>query len=258
MSEERTGLPPDDDDFDFLDDPDDEAGPEERDADSEFEPEPEPDEPEAPPRSRPSRRQQATLRLRDRVRERDEENRQLRQIVDRLSQSTPPPAQVIDPYRQAELERQEAERVAQMMPHEQAQYFARKTEQNLSQQMLRQNIETRDFLDQQAFQAVVATEPMAARLADQVEKDLAAARAQGLNLTRQALYERRIGMEARAQAKKNAEAQRRRGRARVEAQTTRPVGAGSTAPATARRRGGEESSAEFHARLRNVTVGDVW
>jgi hypothetical protein len=258
MSEERAGLLPDDDDFDFLDDPADEAESEEQDADSEFEPEPEPDEPEAPPRSRPSRRQQATLRLRERVKERDEEVRELRRIVDRLSQSSPPPAPAPDPYRQAELARQEAESLAQMMPHEQARHYAQKTEQNLSQALLRQQIETRDFLDQQSFRALAAVEPMAARLADQIEKDLALERTRGMNPSREALYNWRIGKEVRERAKKQAETQRRRGRARVEAQTTRPGGAGSTAQAAGRRRGGEETLAEVEARLRNVTVGDVW
>jgi hypothetical protein len=251
MSEEHVGNGADDaDELDILDDllgvePDeDEAAP--------AEPEETEAEPEPQPRPRSQRR---IIALRERLKQQETENRQLR---DRLLQTpVQQPAPQVDPYRQAEQERLEAERVAQMMPHEQAQFYARRSEERFQQQLFRQNLETRDMLDRQLFTQLAAQEPMAQRLQNEVENTLQQARAQGMNPTREAIYNLLVGQEIRSRAKKQTETQRRNGRARIAAQTTQPGGARSTAGST-RGRQRDSETAGLDDRLRKVTVGDVW
>jgi len=259
MSEERTGTElPEDDDLAMLDDllePEtDELEPGEGEDLPEEEAE---DEPPPEPRRRPSARQRAVLRLRDRQSKLEEENRNLRQVMERLSQTQPPPApQPVDPYRQQEIEQREAERVAQMMPHEQAQYYARKAKDEMSGELMRARIEVADYLDRQSFDLLKQQEPMAERLSTKIEEALAHSRRNGMNPTRVALYNQIFAEEVRAKAKRQADTQRKKGRASIEAQTTRPGSARSTA-APARRRQDDEA-AGLDDRLRKVTVGDVW
>jgi hypothetical protein len=203
---------------------------------------------------RPSSRQRAILRMRERLKREEDENRRLRDQL--LTQTRTPPPQV-DPYRRAEEERQEAERVAQMMPHEQAQFYARRTEQNFQQQLMRQNLETRDLIDRQLFQSLCAQEPMANRLSTEVENTLNQARQQGMNPTREAIYNLLVGQEVRTRAKKQTEKQRKNGRAQIERQTTQPGGTRSTA-AGGRSRAAANPDVGLEDRLRKVTVGDVW
>lgn len=218
-------------------------------AEIETEPEEQPQE----QRREPSQRQRAILRMRERLAREEAENRRLRDAL--LSQTRMPAPQQPDPYRQAEVERQEAERVAQMMPHEQAQFYARKSEQNFQQQLLRQNLETRDLLDRQLFSSLCGQEPMAQRLSDEVENTLAQARNQGMNPTREAIYNLLVGQEVRSRAKKQADKQRKNGRAQIAAQTTKPGGTRSTAAAT-RGRTREDVDAGLDDRLRKATMAD--
>src|SRR4029077_17145617 len=143
------------------------------------------DEPPPEPRRRPSARQRAVLRVRDRQSKLEEEKRNLRQVMERLSQPQPPPApQPVDPYRQQEIEQREAERVAQMMPHEQAQYYARKAKGEMSGELMRARIEVPDYLDRQSFDLLKQQEPMAERLSTKIEEALAHSRRNGMNPTR--------------------------------------------------------------------------
>jgi hypothetical protein len=250
MSDERDG-----EDLDILDELlepelDDEAVEAE-----EGEPSGEEQEEEQPQEQRrPSSRQRAILRMRERLKQESEENRRLRDQL--LTQTRQPAAPPPDPYRRVEEERQEAERVAQMMPHEQAAYYARKTEQQFSQQLMRQNLETRDLFDRQIYQSLCAQEPMAQRLANEVENTLAQARNQGMNPTREAIYNLLVGQEVRNRAKKQTDRQRKNGQARIAAQTTQPGGSRSTAAGG--RRAAADPDAGLEDRLRKVTVGDAW
>lgn len=252
MSEERDAD--DGEDLDILD----ELLEPELDDEDEETPEPSGEEQEEEPQEqrRPSSRQRAIIRMRERLKREEDENRRLRDAL--LTQTRQPlPQQQVDPYRRAEEERQEAERVAQMMPHEQAAYYARKTEQNFQQQLLRQNLETRDMMDRQMFASLCSAEPMAQRLANQVEDTLVQARNQGMNPTREAIYNLLVGQEVRTRAKKQTERQRKNGRAQIAAQTTQPGGTRSTA-AGGRSRAAASPDAGLDDRLRKVSVGDVW
>lgn len=253
MSEEHVGNETGDaDDLDILDDL---LGVEPDEAEPEAEA-PAEEETEAEPQPRQPRTQRRIVALRDRLRQQETENRELRNRL--LQTPVQQPVQQVDPYRQAEMERIEAERVAQMMPHEQAQHYARKSEERFQQQLLRSNLETRDMLDRQLFVQLAQQEPMAARLQTEVENTLQQARAQGMNPTREAIYNLLIGQEVRSRAKKQTETQRRRGRAQIAAQTTQPGGARSTAASVRNSRRASDEEAGLDDRLRKVTVGDVW
>jgi hypothetical protein len=249
MSEERVG-----DDADELDILDDLLGIEPNEDEATEAETPEETEGEPEPRRRPVPRRIKVLH--ERLKAQESENAQLR---NRLLQAPvqQPVQQQVDPYRQAEMQRVEAERVAQMMPHEQAQYYASQAEQRVQQQLFRSSLETRDMLDRQLYSQLAQQEPMAARLTTEVENTLAQARQMGMNPTREAIYNLLIGQEVRTRAKKQTETQRRRGRAQIAAQTTQPGGARSTA-AGGRSRRGEDTDADLDARLRSVTLRDVW
>jgi hypothetical protein len=259
MSEERgQGLAPDDaDDLSILDEllePElDEA---EALEDGELPEEPSEDEPPPEPRRQPSARQRAAIRLRKRLEETETENRRLRELT--LTQTRQPAPAPVDPYRQMELERLETERVAQMMPHEQAQHYARLARQESSREIMQAKLEVADLLDRQAFDLVKQQEPMAARLANQIEQALAVSRQNNMNPTRVALYNQIFAEEVRSRAKKQAATQRERGRRQIAAQTTAPGGSRSSAAGARRQRSDDNSIEAVEARLRNVTLGDVW
>jgi hypothetical protein len=252
MSDEHVGNQADDaDEFDILDDL---LGVDDAEADDRSEEIQEETEPEPQPQPQPRTRRRI-LALRERLQRQEAENRQLR---DRLLQApVQQPVQQGDPYRQAEMERQEAERVAQLMPHEQALYYSRQAEQRMQYQLLRQNLESRDMFDRQLFNSLCQQEPMAARLADEVESTLAQARALNMNPTREAIYNLLVGSEVRNRAKKQVESQRKKGRAQIAAQTTQPGGTRSTAAAS-RTRAAQDRDAGLDDRLRKATVGDSW
>jgi hypothetical protein len=265
MSEDRAGVDPGERDaLDDLLEPDDddlegdgeeaEAGEDEGEEESpeqaaEAEPEPKPQ------RNRAERRIEA---LRKRAREAEATNKRLTdQILGQTRQPQAPPPQ-IDPYRQAEYDRQEAERVQMMAPHEVAAYYAQKTRQEVSQQMLRGQIETRDMLDRQHFETIKSADPIARRMADAVENLLIAARNQGMNPTREMCLNTLFGQEMRAKAQRQADKQRTQGRRRIAAQTTRPGGNGSTAASPRGQRRRDDSDEALEARLKGVTMGDIW
>lgn len=257
MSEERASSEAGDDtDLDTLDDllglePEEDAPAEEGEREQPVEEEQQPAR--RPPQSRGEHR---VMQLRNKLREQEEENRRLRDAV--LNQ-TRQPAYIPqpDPYRQAELDRQEAERVAQMMPHEAAAYYSSKAEQRMGQQLLQGRLEVADILDRQSFQQICRDEPMAGKLRDQVETLLSQARRNGSNPTREAIYNQLLAAQVRPRMN-NAELTRarRQGRAAIARQTTQPGGGRSSV--TQQRNGrAEESDAEFEARLRRVRIGDL-
>jgi hypothetical protein len=211
--------------------------------------------PAAPQRNRAERRIEA---LRKRAREAEATNKRLTdQILGQTRQPQAPPPQ-IDPYRQAEYDRQEAERVQMMAPHEVAAYYANKTRQEVSQQMLRGQIETRDMLDRQHFETLKGADPIARRMSDAVENLLIAARNQGMNPTREMCLNTLFGQEMRAKAQRQADKQRTQGRRRIAAQTTRPGSNGSTAASPRGQRRRDDSDEALEARLKGVTMGDLW
>jgi hypothetical protein len=226
---------------------------------------PEPDETgEEPPRRAPDGgagaprepRENRTIRaMRARMKQQEEDNRRLRANVDNLLSTSRQPAP--DPYRNAEAQRLEAERVAQMMPHEQAQYYAGQAEQRMQNQLLRARIEVGDIIDKQNFAAVQREEPLARRWSSQIEEMLGQARQQGSNPTREALYNQLLAQQVRDRTKKDGDRQRAAGRRAIARETTQPGGGRSTV-APARRNGAADDYDAVVDRLRNTRLGDVW
>jgi hypothetical protein len=150
----------------------------------------------------------------------------------------------------------EAERVAQMMPHEQAQYYARQSEDRMNAQFLRARLEVGDLIDRQSFAQLQREEPLARQWADQIEQMLTLARNQGQNPTREALYNQLLAQEVRNKTRREGERQRRNGRAAIERQTTAPGGGRSTA-STPRRQTADDYDSVVN-RLKNTRLGDIW
>jgi hypothetical protein len=254
VSEERPGQPPGDDDLDELlgDDEPEETGEGDELEPEEQESEPEGEEPQ-PQARQPSRAERRIQTLLKRDKEREGELKQLRDAVIARPQQ---PAPQVDPARQAQLDREELERVAQMPYEEQARYWNNKTEQKLQQQMLRGNLETRDMLDRIQFQQTMREKRLPARYADEVESLLSQARQNGMNPSREWLLKAAIGNEILTKKDRETDRQRRSGQRRIASQTTRPgAGTRSTAAGAGGRRG-QGTAADDEALLRGVTLGD--
>lgn len=201
-------------------------------------------------------RENRTIRaMRARMKQQEEDNRRLRANVDQLLTTSRAPQP--DPYRNAENARLEAERVAQMMPHEQAQYYAGQAEQRMNQQLMRARLEVGDTIDRQNFAAVQREEPLARRWGSQIEEMLNLARTQGSNPTREALYNQLLAQQVRERTKRDGDRQRAAGRRRIAQETTQPGGGRSTV-APARRNGAADDYDAVVDRLRNTRLGDVW
>src|SRR6266566_4156626 len=142
MSEDRAGIDPGEpDDLDQLDDDLGDDAEDDAEIGDESGDEPEGDEPEAAtepepkPQRQPSRAERSVRALRARAKAQDEEIKRLRMVQETmLTQTRQPPTQP-DPYRQAELDRKEAEDVALMAPHEVARYYAQKSESRVRQEL---------------------------------------------------------------------------------------------------------------------------
>jgi len=259
MSEDRVGQEPDDtDDLDALDDElgldEDEQGEPELEA-PELEIPPEPP-PEPPPVSRETRRIRA---LRQREKDAQAEVARLRQQNEQLlTQFRQPAPQPVDPYRQAELERQEAERLAMMDPVQAARHIASQERQRTDQQLARMNVETFDRLDRITWDNIKSRETAARRLDPQVEQYLAAARAQGMNPTRENIYNLLMGQEIRARASRQTETQRRNGARRIASQRTNGATPRSGVAGRGQQRGEQDTSAEADiALLRGISIGQL-
>lgn len=257
MSEERDGTsgPDGADDLDTLDEL---LGLEPEEEPAEDHQEQQQTEDETPPQPRQPTRAERRIRALREDRERlAEENRRLRDLA--LSQTRQPAPQQPDPYHQAEAKRLEDERVAQMMPHEASAYYANKAKQEMSNEVLRARVEVADILDQQNFRQICRDEPMAEKLSTEVDNLLARYRAQGSNPTRESLYNILVAQQVRPRLNRTEiERQRRRGRASLDRERTRPGASRSNVGETPRGRGErEESWAEFTARLKSVTIGEV-
>jgi len=214
------------------------------------------DEPAPQPEESPQRNR-AIRQMRDRLRQEREDNRRLRASVDQLLVQQRQQPQ-IDPYRAAEAQRLEQERIAQMMPHEQASYFAAQAEGRMRNEYMRARLEVADLLDRQGWQQLCRDEPHFRKYSEQVESMLAMARNQGQNPTRETLANLLLAQEVRERSKRSAATQRRNGRAAIARETTVPGSGRSTA---APARGGRGAADDYDAvvqRLRNTRLGDAW
>jgi hypothetical protein len=229
--------------------------PEEAPPELDDQPEPEGAEPQAPQRT-PSREERRVQALRNRLKDAEDENRRMRESWAQSMARPPAPAPQPDYTQSAEFQRQEAERVATLMPHEQAQYYAQQAERRMQEQYARARVEVGDMFDRQSYAQLCREEPMARQLSGQVEQMLQMARQSGNNPTREALYNQLVATQVRDRTRKAAATQRRNGRQAIERQTTQPGNSRSTvAPSRGNREDDYDAVVE---RLRNTRLGDVW
>lgn len=201
------------------------------------------------PRSR-SRNNVQILRERAQAAERGLED--LRREFTDFRSRQPQPGQ-ISPHEQARLDAEEQARVEQMMPHDAARYYAEKNARHFQQQLAITQFQAFDRQDQSDFARLKDTNREAARLAPDVERILAAQRAQGIySFTRAQVFAYRYGEEMLAKARQERPRQQRHAAGRVAAQRTRPGNArGDVA------RGGRDRVDADEALLRGITVGDI-
>lgn len=189
------------------------------------------------PQPNPSKRITALTRQIDAERrEKEEAKRYAQQLERQLSQSRAPPPAPPDPNVERERERQEIERLvfaAQSQGQDAsaavARYYSEQSEKRIREAMQLAELRMADRLDQQAFAALQREMPIARRLASRIEEALPQMRQMGMNPTREAVLKFLVGEEILAKTGKQVEAQRRRGRQQIAAQTTTPAPARSTA-----------------------------
>lgn len=109
---------------------------------------------------------------------------------------------------------QERERLAIMTPDERTEYRLAKSERNNARQIQQMRIEQQDALDQAQYQTRAASDPRFKRYEPEVNKRLRELRAQGQNVTREALLkfilgEKLLERDAAAGAKQKAAAGKR-------------------------------------------------
>ena len=170
----------------------------------------------------------------------------------RLAEPPRPAPQTIDPYAQQRALEAERERVAQLMPHEAAEYWANKAIQQNNQANVALRIEMLESRDQASFDALKASNVAAARLAQQVEADVRQLRAVGIyTIGRREAFYARLGQEVAERGARAAPRQRAAAARRVAGQTVRPgSGRGGVATGTGNRVDADE------ALLRSAAVRD--
>lgn len=206
---------------------------------------------------RGSRRQQRirqlaneTRLLKQKLAERDAQIEQ-----HRLMQSAPPPAQVPpprpDPAAQAEIDRQEAEFVASLMPEERGTYWEKRLLEQTRQREEFHELRLADRIDQVELRWVMREQNLPRHYEAVVEHRLAQARAMGLNLNRQWILDQVLGEEARKRRPQEIE----NARQRVASQAVRPISIASTVDAglDRRRRSRDDEGDEL---LRNTSWRD--
>jgi len=140
-----------------------------------------------------------------------------------------------DPQAQARVEQEWQQRLEMMTPGEQAQAIIQRGRQEFGAALQQVQFQANDRADKQAYDAEARVNPIFKKYQPEVERVLAAERAQGRNPDREVILDVLYGREMRQRATRAAPAQRRAGAARVAGQQTRPTGARSTATAASRR-----------------------
>lgn len=208
----------------------------------------------------PPRRDGRTIRaIRAREQEHREEKARLQRQIDQLiSQTRSPVALPPDPYRQAELNRQEQERLALMAPHEIAAYTEDKLRREWTQQRINDQVQIGDLIDRNTFETLKSRSKVAEKYAAQVETMLIELRQRGQNFPREVILKQIIGDEVMKKAGEQLETARRRGARQIAAQTTQPGAGRNGAADTRRTTRRNDPDAGLDERLRSVTVGDAW
>jgi hypothetical protein len=122
-----------------------------------------------------------------------------------------------------------------MTPAQQAQAVMERGRREFGQALQSIQFQSNDRIDKAAYDAEARSNPIFKKYAPEVERVLAAERAQGRNPDRVVILDAIYGREMRERAGRAAPQQRRAGAARVAAAQTRPTGARSTASPGSRR-----------------------
>jgi hypothetical protein len=122
-----------------------------------------------------------------------------------------------------------------MSPDERAQHWIEQERQRSQAEMNKLRFEMYESTDRAKFEALKASNPIAARLAPKVEEYLANERRQGRNFDREVVMTFLAGQEALARAGKEGTKQRAAGAARIAQNKTRPSNGGSDVGAGSRR-----------------------
>jgi hypothetical protein len=194
----------------------------------------------AAPRTRGDR-QFAELRERNRLLA--EQNATVTRQLDEMRRNPPQPQHVEDP-------RVEAERVALMSPEERIQYTVDKSlrqHQQKSDQLMHQLM---DQSDRSSFEAKAAANPVAKKLAGEVERRLADLRSRGQNLPRDVVFTYLVGERALAQMGKG----KTGARERQQRQQARPSNARGDAATGQRVRRDNNDLAAMERRLENQPI----
>lgn len=251
MSEERLPAEPGEDgelDLD-LDNPEPDEPEPEPGEEPEPEAEPEPDEPRQQQRQRPSRSERHHRQLADKDREINDLRQQLSQ---RQQQPAAPPP---DPMAQQRADQEFWARMEELPPAQVAREVAAREQQRFSQALIGLQLQTRDEIDQQAFSFAAQSSRLHQQYRPEVERELAAYRAQGnFTIRREQILHQLVGRDAIARSQRAAPAQQRRGQQQVARQTTRPP-SGRGDVATAGRR--DRQDAEDERLLRELRAGDI-
>lgn len=208
------------------------------------------DEQEPPQRqvARESRYQRA---IRE-AREAREEARSLRAEFER-SRSQPQQPQP-DPQAQARAEQEFNERLRLMDPADAIVAVRDRERQTMVQALMQIEGRNIERADKSEWKASVGTSKARARLADEVEAVIAAARARNdYQTTRETVFWTLYGREMESRSRAAAPGQQRAAQRRVASQTTRPASGRGEAGRPARRPAEDADE----ALLRSVTVGDL-
>lgn len=166
------------------------------------------------------------------------ENREIKAAIARLER----PAQ-----QERELTKEE---LALMTPDEMVDYKLGKATKGFQATIGQIQWNTYEASDKASFNALKATDPLAARYAGEVEERLQAMRAQGQNVDRERLLTFIIGEKARAGSGKAKQKAQANGQRRIAAQTTKPGSQRSDQQGT---RGKMSEQEAREKRLENIT-----
>lgn len=184
-------------------------------------------EPE-PERKKPlSKGQRQFIDLRRRAQEAEDRARRAEEKADRASGAVDILSR--QPQRnQAELDREEQERLESLSPAEQAKYLVNKERQQIQGAFAQQNYQFADRMDKADFKQLCRENPAVAEIAQEVEDRLAKLRREtGTSVEREIMADKILGERVRMKAVKNLDKQRARTEEKTRQHTARAPGARS-------------------------------
>jgi len=159
----------------------------------------------------------------------------------------------VDPAEQARLAQIEQEQVAMMSPAQVAQYYAQKSEQNISHRLQQMQFGLQEQADRTAFGVLQQTNPLARKYAAEVEKVVAEQLRNGMTVRREVALKYVVGEKMMERAAAAGTRQGKAAAARVTGATVKPGrGNGDASSDRGGRRGGDPSEAELERRLGSV------